>query len=107
MKTFDATRIIDIAGTLIPLSMLALIAMLCIRFIMRYTGLCIWHYTICIKPFFICDYARKRVMGRVIYRRKFAVFTINPDNGRGYPGEKKPMYQGYRGIQRGLLKDKT
>lgn len=88
MKTLDAVKIMDIARTLIPMAMLAAIAILALRFIGTYIGLCIWFVTIRTGPFFICDYARKRVMGRVIYRRKYAVFTINPDSGLGYPGNE-------------------
>ena len=106
MKTIDAVKIMDIARTLVPLAMLAAIAILAIRFIRTYTGLCIWYDTICIQSFFICDYARKRIMGRIIYRCKYAVFKINPDSGLGYPGKMKTNVSGYNGLQRGLLKDK-
>ena len=96
MKTLDAVKIMDIARALIPMAMHAAIAILAIRFIRTYIGLCIWFVTISTGPFFICDYVRKRVMGRVIYRRKYAVFTINPDSGLGYPGNENQCI----GIQR-------
>jgi hypothetical protein len=105
MKTLDAVKIMDIAGTLIPLAMLAAIAILAIRFIRTYMGICIDCFTIYMQPFFMCAYARKRVVNRIIHDCKNAVFPINPDNGRGYPGGKKTNVSGYKGIQRGLLKD--
>jgi hypothetical protein len=87
MKTLEAVKIMDIARTLIPFAMLAAIAILAIRFIRTYMEVCIDEFTIYIQPIFKCAYARKRVIGRIDHERKDAVFTINPDNGRGYPGQ--------------------
>lgn len=50
--------------------------------------------------------ARKRVSSRIVYRRKFTVFTIYPDSSLSAIREMKANVSGYNGLQRGLLKDK-
>lgn len=96
MKTLDAVKTMNIARTLIPVAMLAAIAILTIRFIRMYMVACIDYFTIYIQPLFKCAYARKRVLNRIAHDCKNAVFPINPDSGLGYPGNENQCI----GIQR-------
>lgn len=74
MKTLDAAKIMDIAEKLISMLMLAYAALLFIRFIRSYMGVCIYYFTIYIQPLFKCAYARKRVVHRVAHQCKDALF---------------------------------
>lgn len=53
----------------------------------------------------MCAYARKRVVNRVVHDCKYATFPINPDSPAPAIREMKTNVSGYKGIQRGLLKD--
>lgn len=87
MKTLDTVKIMDIPWTLIPLSMLAAIAILNIGFIRSYMDVEVDCITIYVLPFFMSAYARKRVFNRVIHNRKDATFPINPDSKESLSGK--------------------
>lgn len=87
MKTLDAVKIMDIARTLVPLAMLAAIAILAIRFIRTYMEVCIDDFTIYMRPFFMCAYARKSVNNRTVHDCRNALFPINPDSRAGLSGK--------------------
>jgi hypothetical protein len=105
MRTLETVRIIDIAGTLIPLSLLAAIATLTIDFVRGYLGVRTDYITISVFPFFISTYARKRVVNKIVHDCKHNLFPINPDSRAGLSGKCKTNALGCKGIQRGLLKD--
>lgn len=88
MKTLDAAQIMDLAGTLVPLSMLAGIAMAVIRFIRTYMEVCAKVYAEYVQPDLNCPYARERVFSKSTHDHKYAVFTGSPD-GRWLFGFKK------------------
>jgi len=86
MKTLDAATINGMAEEVVLKTMLAAMAMLCIRFFRAYMVASAWFYTIIIAPFFTCAYARKRITNRVTHHRKFALFTKNPNSRAGLFG---------------------
>ena len=86
MKPFDAATITDMAEAFASKTMLAVMAMLCIRFIRAYMAASVWFYTLSVAPFFICACARKRIVNRVTHQCKFAVFAINPNSRAGLFG---------------------
>ena len=86
MKTLDATTIRDTVEAIASQTMFAVIATLCIRFIMAYMAASVWFQTMFIVPFLTYAYARKRVTSRIIHQRKFALFTKNPNSRAGLFG---------------------
>lgn len=87
MKTLDAIKIMDIARAIIPLAMLADIAIMAIRFIRKYIGICVVNFSSYILPFLIFAYARKRTGNKVVHDYKNAVYRKNPDSGAGLSGK--------------------
>jgi hypothetical protein len=86
MKMFDAATIKDKAEVFASKTMLAAMAVLCIRFFRAYMAASVWFYTIIAAPFFTCAYARKRITNRVTHHRKFALFPKNPNSRAGLFG---------------------
>ncbi|RKR83521.1 hypothetical protein BDD43_3731 [Mucilaginibacter gracilis] len=80
MKTLDAATIRDMAEAIAYKTMLAAIATLCSRFILKYmaVGLCYYHN---IRPFLYRAYAQKRIANKNIHDRKFALFTGCTEQG--------------------------
>ena len=85
----DAAQIMDMIGKLIPLSLLAGIAMAVIHFFRSYMEVCVQYYIVLmqIRPFLICSYARKRVVIRVVHDCRDTVFPRNPDSHGGLSGK--------------------
>ncbi|WP_293298889.1 hypothetical protein [Pedobacter sp. UBA4863] len=54
----------------------------------------------------ISTYAPKRVVKKVVHHCKFSTFPINPNSPYRLFGKGRPKYWWYKGLQRGLLKDK-
>jgi hypothetical protein len=79
MKMLSAAELIDIAGILSLIAMLAYMAVLVLRFIRKYIKVKEQHYAVYDQPGFNCPYARKRVVNSIVHNRKHAVFLINPD----------------------------
>jgi len=75
MKTFETTRLRDIAEDLTSRAMLAAMATLCIRFFTAYMAASVWIYMIALTTiFFTHSNAQKRIVNRIIHQRKFALF---------------------------------
>jgi hypothetical protein len=106
MKMLSAAELIDIAGILSLIAMLAYMAVLVLRFIRKYMEVNERHSAVYDQPGFNCPYARKRVVNPIVHNRKHAVFAVNPDGRCRAIREMKTNAPGCRGIQRGLLKDK-
>ncbi|MCS3732377.1 hypothetical protein [Mucilaginibacter dorajii] len=87
MKTIDVTTIRDRTEDYASKAMLAAMAALCIRFILRYMAACLWFYIITIRPLFNHAYVRKRVTHTSTHDRKEAVFTKNPNSRAGLFGQ--------------------
>jgi len=81
MKKFDAAKLKDMAEAVALHTMLAAMAMLCIRFIRAYMAALMWFNTIIAMPLFTCVYARKRAANRTNHERKFALFTGCTEQG--------------------------
>lgn len=75
MKKLDAAKLKDMAEAIASKTMLAVMAMLCIRFIRTYMAASVRFQTVVVMPLFTFACARKRVTGRVTHERKFALFT--------------------------------
>ena len=103
----DTAQIMDRIGKLDLLSMLAAIVKAVIRFFRSYMEEEIQHYIVLsqVRPYFKCLKARKSVVNRIVHDCRDTVFPRNPDSRCGAIREMKTSVSGYKGIQRGLLKD--
>jgi hypothetical protein len=74
MKTTVTAKMMDIAGIISRLAMLAAMATLCIRFILAYLAAGARYYTNLVMPKYSNACARKRVNNKPVHHRKFALF---------------------------------
>jgi hypothetical protein len=81
VKTSDAASIRNIEEGLHSKVMLAVTALLCIRFIMAYLAVSFVLYMIKRPLPFNCAYAQKRMITRIIHYRKFALFPCGSKQG--------------------------
>jgi hypothetical protein len=70
----DTAEIRNIAGLISGPAMLAVMAMLCIRFIEAYMAVCVWLCVVSARPLFNCVYARNRALNHPVHLWKFALF---------------------------------
>ncbi|WP_345949029.1 hypothetical protein ABDD95_19465 [Mucilaginibacter sp. PAMB04274] len=87
MKKLDVAIIRDMAEEIFRLTMLAVMAGLCIVFIKANMAAVVWFFAITFTPMFH-TYARKRITNRTTHERKLALFTKNPNSRAGLFGTK-------------------
>ena len=86
MNTLNTAQLIDIAGIISLIAMLAFAVMLVLRCIRKCKGIFEKHYAVTIPPALNGAYARKRVGKRTAHDCKNAVFPRNPDSRAGLSG---------------------
>lgn len=87
MERLNTAELMDIAGILCLIAMLAYVVVLLLRFIRKYMEVTEQHYAVYPQLDFNCPYARKRVAKSVVHDCKFAVFPINPAGRAGLAGK--------------------